>query len=108
MKRFLRLLVLLAAVPAALSGCFLFSGDDDENKKSTETAQMEASGAPHNDAVQSTPPSPWRTIDLKDDGGSSGSSSLLPIVAIVLSVIALALNIVHWIRRRRHRVAPPV
>jgi hypothetical protein len=106
-NRILRFLILVAGVPVALSGCFLFSGDD-EQKKGTETAAMDASGAPPHDAVQSTPPSPWRTIDLKDDGGSSGSSPLLPIVAIVLSVISLGLNIVHWIRHRRPRVVPPV
>jgi len=108
MSRILRTLVLVATVPAVLSGCFLFGGDDQEKHKSSETAAMDASGAPHTDAVQSTPPSPWRTIDLKDDGGSSSGSSVLPIAAILLSVISLGLTVVHWIRHRRHRVVPPV
>jgi hypothetical protein len=107
MNRILRILILVAAVPTALSGCFL-SGGDNEEKKGTETAAMDASGAPHHDAVQNTPPSPWRTIELKDEGGSSGNSPILPIVAIVLSVISLGLNIIPWIRHRRHRVVPPV
>jgi len=108
MKRVIRILTLLlvAGAPAALSGCFLFSGDDDKSKGS-EAAAMDATGAPRVDAAQNTPPSPWRSIELKDDGGPSGGS-LLPIVAIVLSLISLGLVIVYGILHRRRRVAPPV
>ena len=45
MNRILRFLILVAAAPVALSGCFLFGGNDEE-KKGTETAAMDASGAP--------------------------------------------------------------
>lgn len=101
------MLLLVAGTPAALSGCFLFSGSDDDKDKGSGTAAMDASGAPHAEAVHSAAASPWRSMELKDDGGSSGGG-LLPIAAIVLAVVSLGLVIVHQILHRRRRVAPPV
>jgi hypothetical protein len=98
-------LLLLAGVPAALSGCFLFTGDDEKDK-SGETAAMDASGAPGGDPVHSTPPSPWKSIELEDESGAG--SDVLPIVAIVLSGITLGLGIVYGVLHRRRRLAPPV
>jgi len=98
-------LLLVAALSAALGGCFLFGGDDDQ-KPSETTAAMDASGANRADAVQSTPPSPWRSIDLREEGGSS-SGGVLPIVAILVSVLSLGAIGVHWLLHRRHP-PPPV
>ena len=99
-------LFVVAALAAPLGGCFLFGGDDDQKPAET-TAAMDASGANSADAVQSTPPSPWRSIDLREEGGGSSFGGILPIVAIVLSVLSLGGVVVHWVFHRR-RPTPPV
>jgi hypothetical protein len=45
MNRSLRILILVAAVPTALSGCFLF-GATTKRRRARKTAAMDASGAP--------------------------------------------------------------
>jgi hypothetical protein len=95
-------LVLLSAAPAVCSGC-LFGGDDDKDKGAM-TSSMDDGGANNVDAVISTPPSPWRSIELRQEEGSS--VGVLPIVALVVSLLALGLVVTPWIlHRRRH--APP-
>jgi hypothetical protein len=95
-------LLLLASFPLFGSGCFLFSGDDEKDKGAV-TSQMEGGGSNNVDAVNSTPASPWRSIELHDEGGGSGSE-ILPIVSLVLSVVSLGLVSFHWFHHRHRSV----
>ena len=102
--RTMALLLLGGAATLCSSGCFLFSGNDEKDKGSM-TSAMDPGGANNVDAVQSTPASPWRSIELRDEGGSS--VGWLPIVAIVLSLLSLGGVITHWlVLHRRHSVPP--
>lgn len=96
-------LLALAVFSVVGSGCFLFSGDDEKDKdKGAVTSQMEGGGANNVDAVNSTPASPWRSVELHDEGG--GGSSVLPIVSIVLSVLSLGLVSFHWFQHRHRSI----
>lgn len=110
-SRMIRLpvLFLALALPATLSGCFLFGGDEEEEKKGALTSPMEGGSAAEATAVGQAPPSPWRSIELAEDQGSS-SGGLLPIVALIVSVLSLGITLLHWIlhrRRSRMVVGPP-
>lgn len=94
-------LLLLATLPVVGSGCFLFGGDDEKDKGAV-TSSMDGGGSNNVDAVNSTPASPWRSIELHDDEGGSGG--ILPIVSLGLSVLSLGLVAFQWFQHRHHSV----
>jgi hypothetical protein len=85
----------LAALLPAMTGCFLFGGDDKEGKKKDESL-MDASAGGESGGT----PAPGALPEIALDGG--GPSPALPIAALGLSAITLISLIVHASRGRRH------
>jgi len=100
-------LLLLGGAASLCSGCFLFSGNDEKDKdKGSMTSAMDPGGSNNVDAVRSTPTSPWQSIELRDEGGSS--LGWVPVVAIILSLLSLGGMITHWLLLHRHGSSPHV
>ena len=96
MSRRIGALFLTALLPA-LAGCFLFGGSDDKEEKKQGESLMDASTGAESGAA----PAPGTTPEIASD---RGPSQALPLLALVVSGIALISLIVHTFtfRRRRH------
>lgn len=99
-------LLLVVAIPAMLSGCFLFGGDDDGEEKGAMTSNMADGGVNEASALGNAPPSPWRSIELPEEQGSRSTGGMLPIAALIISVVSLGITVLHWTAHRgRFRAA---
>lgn len=100
-RRGARILFAAAFLPAVLSGCFLFGGDEDDEKKKPQdgTSYMDPAGG----SAGSVP-----LGAIAEPPVDSGSSSPLPMISLGVSVITLIMLIVHMIRSRRRHADPGV